>query len=326
MPKHAKTETTDVPEKKQLSTNQKKSRRMRRILIVVIILIVALIAALGYFTVRLFEEAQTEATQQAISQTPTDVDELKENDANDAITEVKRDIEPPELLNVFGLTEEEALKAIGHGATVTSSTDVNEEGNPIKKSVRVTLTDDPSDSRSGSIPTVYLDFNEEGKVVLAGYSASVSSLGYDISSFTKAITEEHIVEKTLTEAGLVVAAGSAELPENKEDYSVYSSDGTTLQSASYSFSGFVGMDENTQYDWSAVVRFDYTKANSSGNLNDTIAQIYIYVSNSGLAVEAAEGEKPADDKSAEGETSEQESEANEASTDAPEGEEQQPAA
>lgn len=272
---------------KHLTVYQKKSRRMRRILIVVIILIVVLIGALGYFASMLISEAQNEATQQALTESIKDVDELKESDANDETTTVTKVIEAPAIKDVLGKTEEEAIEIIGHGATVISSSAVEEEGNPVKKSVRLSLTDDPSDINSASTPSVYLDINEEGKIVSAGYSAAVSSLGYDISSFADAINKNHVVENTLAEMGISVPEGEVTLPEDKSLYSKYDSTGDKLTSASYSFSGLVEIDGAT-YDWSAVVRFDYAKANSSGNLQDTVAQIYVYVSNSGLAAEVVD--------------------------------------
>ena len=121
---------------------------------------------------------------------------------------------------VLGLGQDEALAALAHGAQVTASKDVNEEGNPIKKDVTVALTDEPADTRTGT-PTVYLGLNEEGKVVQAGYSASTAALGYGTLSFADAVKNEHVVEKTLQEAGIPVAEGAAVLPEDKTAYSTY---------------------------------------------------------------------------------------------------------
>ena len=62
------------------------------------------------------------------------------------------------------------------------SNEVNEEGNPIKTEVRVALTDEPADTRTGT-PTLYLGLDEDGAVVQAGYSAGTASLGYGTLSF-----------------------------------------------------------------------------------------------------------------------------------------------
>ena len=78
------------------------------------------------------------------------------------------------------------------------------KGNAVKKSVTVALTAEPADSRSGT-PTVYLGLDADGKVVQAGYSAATASLGYGSLSFADAVKNEHIVEKTLREAGVNVA-------------------------------------------------------------------------------------------------------------------------
>lgn len=264
---------------------QKKSRRMRRVLIIVIVLILILIGALGYFTYVLINEAQNEATQQVLTENTKDVDELKGSDASDETATVEKLIEAPNLKEVIGKTQDEAVGLIGHGVSEVSSFAVEEENNPVKRSVRLSLNDDPSDINSSSTPTVYLELDAQEKIISAGYSAAVASLGYDISSFADAITKHHIVENTLAEIGLNVPEGEVRLPEDKTLYSKYDSTGDKLTSASYSFSGYVE-DGGITYDWSSVVRFDYVKANSSGNLEDTIAQIYVYISNSGLAAEA----------------------------------------
>ena len=101
---------------------------------------------------------------------------------------------------------------MGRGATVTATREVNEEGNPIKTSLTVALTEEPADTRSGT-PTVYLGLDEEGKVVQAGYSAPLASLGFGSLSFADAVSNEHVVEKTLQEAGIPVEEGAAVLPE-----------------------------------------------------------------------------------------------------------------
>ena len=284
---HADEWNSQKKKSEHFTVYQKKSRRMRRILIVVIILIVLLIGALGYFAFMLMNEAQNEATQQVLTENTKDVDELKESDTNDEITSVTKTIKAPNIKDILGKTEEEAIEHIGHGATEISSIAVDEEGNPVKRNVRLSLTDDPSDANSASTPTVYLDINEEGYIVSAGYSAAISSLGYDISSFADAINKHHVVEYTLAEMGLNVTVGEVVLPEDKSLYNKYDSTGDKLTAASYSFSGVIEIDGVT-YDWSAVVRFDYAKANSSGNLQDTTAQIYVYISNSGLATEIAD--------------------------------------
>ena len=171
--------------------------------------------------------------------------------------------------------KDEAIAALKHGATETTSKEVNEEGNPVKTNVTVALTDEPADTRSGT-PTVYLGLNEDGAVVQAGYSAATASLGYGSLSFVDAVKNEGIIEKTLQEAGVNVPAGSAQLPADKTEYSEYASDGTTLVKESYSFSGTVDLN-GAAHEWSALLLYNYSTANTSGNLADTIRIVYVYV-------------------------------------------------
>lgn len=284
--------------KPELSAQQRKSRRMRRLLIAVVILLVGLIGALGYFTWMLFQESQNLATQQAQQQSDQEVDALSQNEAQDASTATAKTTEVPDLSVLMGMTEDEAVKELKRGATVSSERQVNEEGNPVKRSLTVALTDEPADSRLGT-PTVYLGLDEDDSIVMTGYSAAMSALGFGSLSFTDAVKNENIVEKTLGEAGIQVDAGTVELPEDKSEYSTYASDGTTLVQERSSFSGTVEIG-GTEYNWSAVLMYDYKLANASGNLADTIRQIYIYLETPGAEVteEPGEEEPPAEEPAA----------------------------
>lgn len=252
-----------------------KSRRMRRILTVAIIVLLVLLVVGAVLVWQLVQTANTAATQQA-QNTPQDVSEVLGGDAaTDASTETARTTTVPDLVSLLGMTQDEAVDALQHGAQVSSSHDVNEEGNPIKKDVRIALTAEPADTRSGT-PTVYLGLDEDGAVIQAGYSVATSSLGYGSLSFSDAVGNEHIVEKTLQEAGVPVEEGAAVLPEDKADYSTYDSDGTTLTREYCSFSGSVDID-GAAHDWSAALSYDYSMANATGNLADTIRTVYVYV-------------------------------------------------
>ena len=171
--------------------------------------------------------------------------------------------------------EESQLIATQQTQEQQTSKEVNEEGNPVKTNVTVALTDEPADTRSGT-PTVYLGLNEDGAVVQAGYSAATASLGSGSLSFVDAVKNEGIIEKTLQEAGVNVPAGSAQLPADKTEYSEYASDGTTLVKESYSFSGTVDLN-GAAHEWSALLLYNYSTANTSGNLADTIRIVYVYV-------------------------------------------------
>ena len=192
--RHGKLEPVEHP-------HLKKSRRVRRVLVIIVALLVVLACALGYFAFQLWNESSRAMVQQTqAQQQSTDVGNLSQDnsgkDAASATTAKKTEV--PNLVGVLGQTQDAAITALAHGATVTSSKDVNEEGNAVKKRVTVALTAEPADSRSGT-PTVYLGLDADGKVIQAGYSAATASLGYGSLSFADAVKNEHIVEKTLRE-------------------------------------------------------------------------------------------------------------------------------
>ena len=245
-------------------------------LIAIVVLLILLIGALGYFAWQWFEESQLIATQQTQEQQSSqEVGSMQTDETKDATTATAKKTDVPNLAAVLGMTKDEAIAALKHGATETTSKEVNEEGNPVKTNVTVALTDEPADTRSGT-PTVYLGLNEDGAVVQAGYSAATASLGYGSLSYVDAVKNEGIIEKTLQEAGVNVPAGSAQLPADKTEYSEYASDGTTLVKESYSFSGTVDLN-GAAHEWSALLLYNYSTANTSGNLADTIRIVYVYV-------------------------------------------------
>ena len=251
-----------------------KSRRMRRILIAVIIVLVVLLGVGGVLVFQLFQTVQNTATQQA--QTASDSIDVKQADEVTENSSAAKRTTVPDLVPIIGMTQDEALKALEHGAQVSSSVEVNEEGNPIKHEVRVALTSEPADSRTGT-PTVYLSLNEEGHVLQVGYSTSTSSLGYGSFSFSDAVEKVGVIEETLDEAGMKIPEGTVKLPADKMKYSTYASDGTTLTREYYSFDGSGEAENGSTYPWSAVLSYDYTLANTTGNLADTMRTIYIYI-------------------------------------------------
>lgn len=268
MAKHAN-HAEDVPE------YQRKSRRMRRILIAVIALLAVILIALVGCVVLLLQDGQTRAVQQAQSQqSAQEEQEIQQDETKDASQSAKK-TNVPDLVSLLGMTQDEAVDALAHGAVVSATREVNEEGNPVKRQTTVTLTDEPADTRTGT-PSVYLFLSEDGVIIRAGYSAGTSSLGYGSISFIDAVENEHVVEQTFGEAGLSVPEGSAVLPEDKTAYSTYASDGTTLTKESCTFSGTAEAGGST-YEWESVLLYDYTSANATGNLANTIRQIYIYL-------------------------------------------------
>lgn len=262
--------------RQDMPAHHRKSRKMRIVLIITAIFLICLFVALGVLTYNLAKMSQDLAFQQAQDQLKQDAVALGSSDTRDAGSATTIKTEIPQLVSLLGKTQEESIAAIGHGATVISSSPAAATEVSVKTEVKVSLTDEPGDTRSGT-PTVYLGLNAEGKVVKAGYSAPISSLGYGSLSFADAIKNERIIEKTLSAAGIPIPEATVTLPSNKADYSKYATDGTTLVLENASFSGSIAVGGVT-YQWSAVLRYDYTVANAlGGKLTDTVRQIYIYV-------------------------------------------------
>lgn len=259
---------------KELSVHERKSRKVRKTLLIVIAVLVVLIAALCYLGFHMFTTSQTVAVQQSSKAASTNSTDIQSEFTSDSTTAVAKKTDVPDLAALLGKTQDEAVTALAHGAQVRESRDVNDEGSPIKKSVTVALTDEPADTKTGT-PTVYLSLNEEGKIIQAGYSTSTSSLGYGAYSFTDMVERYHVVERTLQEANVMVDEGAAVLPKDKMEYSTYAS--TTLTRERYSFSGDV--DVNGQpCTWSSVLSYDYSNANLTNELANTVRVIYVYVS------------------------------------------------
>lgn len=258
----------------ELPAYLRKSRRMRRILTVIIVLLIALLAAGGIFVWQRFGAEADSARQQA--QTQEETTSIQGAEASDAAASAAvKKTSAPDLVSLMGLTQDEAVEALQHGAQVSGTSDVNEEGSAVKTEVRVALTSEPSDTRTGT-PTVYLGLDAAGLVVQAGYSASTTSLGYGSLSFSDAVENEHIIEKTLAEVGLSVEEGTVSLPDDKASYSTYGSDGKTLVKEYCPFEG-TSSAEGGSHEWSAVLSYDYSMANATGNLADTVRLIYVYV-------------------------------------------------
>ena len=262
---------------KELSPRMKKSRRTRRILIALLVILLLVIGAVGFFWYRTWTGSHQEAAQQTQEQmaAPNQREGIADAPARDAAESTAKLADVPNLAAVIGKTQDEALADIGRGALITANSEVNEEDNPIKTNLNVALTEEPADSKTGT-PTVYLGLDEGGIVRQAGYSAAASALGFGSLSFADAVNNEHVVEKTLAKIGVPVQEGSAVLPANKDEYSTYASDGTTVIRERCSFEGDTSVGE-TPCTWSAVLSYDYTTQVVTGNLNDTVRIIYAYI-------------------------------------------------
>ena len=270
--RHAAPDSGDSP-------RMQKSRRMRKTLIVLIILLLIGLGALGYFGFRTITESQQQAIQQTQEQAASSKDAIDSQVADDATAATTKHADVPDLSLILGKTQDEAIKALQRGATVTATREATEEDSVIKTNVTVSLTSEPSDSRTGGTPTVYLGLNEAGTVVQAGYSASASALGFGTLSFADAVTNERVIEKTLQKIGVDVPDNVVVLPDNKDEYSTYASDGTTVVKERCSFEGDANVN-GTPCLWSAVLSYDYTTQVLTGNLTDTVRVIYVYVTQS----------------------------------------------
>ena len=260
----------------------KKSKRTRRVLIVLLVLLLLVIAAVAFFGYRAVTGSQMEAAQQTQEQVQGSArDDIASAAADDALATSTKQADVPNLSGLLGMTQDEAIAAIGRGAMVTSNRELNEAGNPIKVNLNVALTEEPADSKTGT-PTVYLGIGSDGLVRQVGYSASASALGFGSLSFSDAVNNEHVIEKTLERVGVSVPEGTAVLPANKDEYSTYASDGSTVVRERCSFEGSTDIGD-TPATWSSVLSYDYTTQVVTGNLNDTVRIIYAYITSNAPA-------------------------------------------
>ena len=266
-------------DREEMPAHHVKSRKMRTALIVVSVALVLLMAALGYFAWMLIGEARDVAYQSTIQSSQNSKDSASTFDAGSTSADRK---ETPELVGLIGKTEDEAVALIGRGATETSSSEITEETGEgdekttevVGRNVTLALTDETSDSK-GNTPSVYLTLDKEGVITEAGYSASVGSLGYGEVSFVDAVQTEHLVENLVSMAGVPTEEGAVEMP-SPESYRSYADDGKTIAQEMYTFEG-TGEADGASYAWSCKLSYDYSAANVSGNLADTIRQVYLYV-------------------------------------------------
>lgn len=268
------------------------SRRMRKKLLVIIavlvVLIVCAVAAGGFVLQKGKKEAaeQMQETEQVAGQ------ELADAETSDISLQTGEKTDIPELMGLFGKKQDACVKALGHGATVTATTKVKEEKKNskdskkktekktgidalIKSTATVELFDEPAEEKTGK-PTVHLYFDKEGKCIQVGYSAGVSSLGYGALSFADVVESEHAVENTLRAIGLEVKDGVAELPSKVDSYTTYNKDSGAVTKEKCQFKGKKTVD-GKDYTWETILLYDYVASNATGNLADTVRQMYVYV-------------------------------------------------
>ena len=134
----------------------------------------------------------------------------------------------------------------------------------------------PKDSAASS---AYVTTDASGVVISAGCSASVSRLGYGDASFTDLIGAQQIVQNTLASVG-VMSSDTIELPSDKAEYTTYAEDGQTVLQESYTFKGSGQFNSGASGVWTLRLSYDYSSANVSGNLSDTIKLVYVSIASS----------------------------------------------
>lgn len=177
------------------------------------------------------------------------------------------------LVSLMGMSEDDAIQAIGHGATVQDQETLSSLG--FSNEIVVLLADEKGDTYSGT-PTVTLGLDAEGNVAAASYEAPCSLLGYGDVAFAPAVTQFHIVEFILEKIGLTnTEIGSIKLPDSSE-YSTYESDRKTLLREHYSFSGNTSENEQA-YSWEVTLDYDYSEANEQSNLAYTVKRVSVAI-------------------------------------------------
>lgn len=263
--KHAKTEE-DIP------AYERHSKRMRKNLKIAIAVLIAVLVLIGVLCYFLYVTANNTSSQLTQNFDQTSQSMSSDNEDNKA----PKTVTIPSIASFIGQNIDTCIVSIGHGAQVTADRGVEEEGSPVKRSVKLSLTSDTGDSSAGS-PSVTLDLDEAGNILHATYSASIKNLGYSQSSFYDAITNGKIIEKTLSEAGLKVEGDFSSLPENESEYRSYLSDGTTTSKEEREFSG-KGTYNSDEFSFSSTLTYDYTISSRTGNLSDTLKTITFTIS------------------------------------------------
>lgn len=260
-PKRAK-HAVDVPE---YIENSKKMRRNLVIAIVVLLVIVCVIGGLMAFYLYTSQNA-------TVQQQQSDVAQIENNSSENSSATSEKSSTVPALSSLIGAKADDVANAVGHGAQVTSDESKDDENDPVKRTIRLTLTNDVGSGASGN-PTIVVSANSDGNVTSVTYSASTKALGYGTMSFTDAIQNEKIIEKVMKEAGLTINSADVVLPENKAEWTTYTEDGKRISREEREFSGEVDGKK-----WSARLAYDYTVSLATDNLSDTLRNISITIS------------------------------------------------
>lgn len=261
-PKRAK-HAVDVPEYIE------NSKKMRRNLVIAIVVLIVILCLIGAMVAVYLLTSQNVSVQQ---QQETDVSQMENSEADTSTSASEKSATVPDLALLIGAKADDTVALIGHGAQVSADEAKEEENTPVKRTLRLTLTNDVSSDSSGN-PTVVVSANSEGNIISVTYTASTKALGYGTMSFSDAIQNERIIEKVMKEAGLQVGSENVVLPENKAEWTTYTDDGKRISREEKEFSGEVEGKK-----WSARLAYDYTVSLATDNLSDTLRNISITIS------------------------------------------------
>lgn len=254
----------------------KKLFKMQNSPIIVCIIAIVLMAAVLIFLIAMFSSASANlGKQQQWTSGKDSFDRAYEIAALDKDTPDKT-LYVPNLCEQIGKTVDQACQNIGQGATVVStSSSINDYNSGAISETHINLNNESGNEKSGT-PNIIAYTNRSGRIVKISFSCNVWLLGYGNYSYIDMVNNFHIIEKTLNEAGLSVDEGSVKTPENRELYTTYDSDGTTTIMQNWTFSGSSFKNGKT-YSWSSNLVFDYSIANSKGDLSETIRTITIAI-------------------------------------------------
>lgn len=230
-----------------------------------IIAIIVLVAVLVVLIATFSKASANLGIQQQWSSGKDSFDKAYEIAASDKETPDKT-LYIPNLVEQLGKTVDQAVANIGQGATIVSST---------TSETVINLNNESGNDKAGT-PSIIATTNRSHRITKISFSCNTWLLGYANYSFVDYVDNLHIVEKTLTEAGLNVESGKVKVPDNRASWTTYDSDGTTVVMESCDFSGNQWQD-GRNYKWSSNLNFNYSLANSKGDLSETIRLITITI-------------------------------------------------
>jgi hypothetical protein len=256
-----------------VEAHSKPMRKRHKGLIAAIIVIIILLAALCFAGWRLLVAANDAARDSA------DAPEARPTiEVDDETSSSTFEVQAVDLTALIGLSQDDAVSALGDGATVVATTSSTTEGDNPQTTTYVTVNlPVTSTTRGQTTPSVYLTVGPDGLVSSAGYSNTLRQLGFNDASFVDAVNEQHAIELVVRACGIVVPDGVAVLPDDVGEYRTYADDGTTVRQDQYTFTGTDSSSDGIRYDWTCRLTFDYTAANLSNDLSDTVNQIYVTV-------------------------------------------------